>query len=418
MIRPDAGSLSYAGRRIGTGSWRRRRLTAGIGHRGRAFPQASVRANLEFASTFAADAGPVPAALIEKLDLSTMAERPAAALSAGQRKRLELGLAIARAPKLLLLDEPFAALDAAGADALKSLLADLTGDVTVIIATHDPQDFWEHADRVIGLRDGRLVLNSPTGAVDPTQVLGTIAARPTPPAGAAIRAQSAGPPVFGRWRDVAALAGMELGLLWRMRRDLGALLTFAVLIMLTISLALQAPTADSNDAAVGGFLASLVFATVTGAQFGFPQLRQSGTLELLLALPLARPAILASQTLAQFVRLLPTALIGLAAASVFFEANLLTPAMIALAVAGALSLSAIAAAYGALLAMASGRAVLGPLLILPAALPVVLAGVLSAPAAIGQTSVLQTLQTVGLGLAYAALIGAVSTLSIEEILVE
>ena len=140
--------------------------------------------------------------------------------------------------------------------------------------------------------------------------------------------------------------------------------------------------------------------------------------ELMLALPISRPAILVTQALTQLIRLLPTALVGLAAASFFFEANLLTPAMILLAGVGALALSAVAAAYGALLAMVGARAVLGPLLMLPATLPVVLAGVLSAPDAIGQTNVLQTLQAVGLGLAYAALIGAVSILGIEEILVE
>ncbi len=374
--------------------------------------------NLEFVRSLDPESAPTAAFLLDRFDLAPVSGREAAALSAGQRKRLELALAAARSPGLLLLDEPFAGLDAASAGALKAHLRDLPAGATVVLSTHDPAEVWPLADRVIVLREGRLVSDRPAAETDPERALAEIAdGRPRAP-GSEAPAPAPGPPALGRWRDVAALSRMELSQAWRSRRDIGALLAFAVLIMLTVSLALQTPLSDSVDAAVGGFWASMVFATVTGSQYGFPLRRQSGALELLLALPVSRPAVLVAQTLTQLVRLLPTALVGLAAASFFFEANLLTPAMILLAAAGAFALAAVAAGYGALLAMAGTRAVLGPLLILPATLPVVLAGVLTAPAAIGQTSVLQTLQAIGLGLAYAALIGAVSILAIEEILVE
>jgi ABC-type multidrug transport system ATPase subunit/ABC-type transport system involved in cytochrome c biogenesis permease component len=418
VIRPDAGHAAYGGREIGNGPWQRRRLTAGIGHRGRAYPLATVRENLDFVRSLASESTATVAALLVRFDLEKLAGRPAAALSAGQRQRLELALAVARSPELLLLDEPFAGLDAASSGALKAHLADLPDGVTVILTTHDPAEVWALADRVVVLREGRLVSDRPAATTDPARALAEIDAGQPQVPGSQARSPTSGPPGIGRWRDVLALSRMDLAQAWRSRRDIGALLAFAVLIMLTVSLALQTPLADSTDAAVGGFWASMVFATVTGAQYGFPQLRQAGSLELLLALPVSRPAVLISQTLTQLVRLLPTALAGLAAASFFFEANLLTPAMVFLAGAGALALASVASAYGALLAMVGGRAVLGPLLMLPATLPVVLAGVLTAPVAIGQTSVLQTLQAVGLGLAYAALIGAVSILAIEEILVE
>ena len=374
--------------------------------------------NLDFVRSLDPESAPTAQFLLDRFGLAPVAGREAAALSAGQRKRLELALAAARSPRLLLLDEPFAGLDAASAGALTAYLRDLPAGVTAVLSTHDPEAAWSLADRVIVLREGRLVSDRPAAESDPDRALAEISGgRPRAP-GSEVPASASGPPALGRWRDVAALGRMELSQAWRSRRDIGALLAFAVLIMLTVSLALQTPLSDSTDAAVGGFWASMVFATVTGSQYGFPLLRQSGSLELLLALPISRPAVLLAQTLTQLVRLLPTALVGLAAASFFFEANLLTPAMILLAGAGALALSSVAAGYGALLAMAGTRAVLGPLLILPATLPVVLAGVLTAPAAIGQTNVLQTLQAIGLGLAYAALIGAVSILAIEEILVE
>ena len=377
-----------------------------------------MRENLDFVRSLELEPAATAAELLARFDLERVAGRPAAALSAGQRKRLELAMAVARSPGLLLLDEPFAGLDATSSGALRDYLGKLPDGVTVILTTHDPEEVWALADRVVVLREGRLVSDRPVSETDPARALAEIAGgQPQAPAGRA-RSATPGPPAIGRWRDVLALSRMELAQAWRSRRDIGGLLAFAVLIMLTVSLALQTPLADATDAAVGGFWASMVFATVTGAHYGFPQLRQTGSLELLLALPVSRPAVLITQTITQLVRLLPTALAGLVAASFFFEANLLTPAMIGLAGAGALALSAVAAAYGALLAMVGARAVLGPLLMLPATLPVVLAGVLTAPQAIGQTNVLQTLQAAGLGLAYAALIGAVSILANEEILVD
>lgn len=377
-----------------------------------------MRENLDFVRSLDPETAPTAAALLARFDLEPVAGRAAAALSAGQRKRLELAMAVARSPGLLLLDEPFAGLDRDSADALRAYIGGLPAGVTVILTSHDPEEVWALADRVVVLRAGRLVSDRPAAATDSDRAQAEAAAGQPRAPGTRARSATSGPPAIGRWRDVLALSRMELAQAWRSRRDIGALLAFAVLIMLTVSLALQTPFADAADAAVGGFWASMVFATVTGAHYGFPQLRQAGSLELLLALPVSRPAVLVTQTITQLVRLLPTALLGLAAASFFFETNLLTPAMILLAGAGALALAAVAAAYGALLAMVSARAVLGPLLMLPAVLPVVLAGVLTAPQAIGQTSVLQTLQAAGLGVAYAALIGAVSILAIEEILVE
>ena len=418
VIRPDTGDAHLDGQPVGSGPWQHRRFTGGVGHRGRAYPLATLRQNLEFVHSLAPENAPGADELLARLSLQNLADRPADAISAGQRQRLELALALARSPRLLLLDEAFAGLDAASAGDLRTYLAQLPAGVTVILSTHEPAAVWDLADHVLGLVGGRVALDCPTAATDPDSALRAIVADPVSrPVGKPPQPRAAAP-TFGRWSDFARLSGMELSQVWRSRRDAGALFTFALLIMLTVSLALQTPLSDASEAAIGGFWASLVFAAVTGSSYGFPRLRTSGSLDLLLALPLARPAILAAQALAQLVRLLPTALVGLVAASVFFEANLLTPAMIALAASGSVALAAVAAAYGALLAMAGARAVLGPLLMLPAALPVVLAGVLSAPAAIGQTSVLQTLQALGLGLAYAALVGAVSILAIEEILVE
>ena len=79
-------------------------------------------------------------------------------LSGGQRQRVALARALAIEPKLLLLDEPFGALDAKVRKELRRWLRELhdrTG-VTTIFVTHDQEEALELADRVVVLRDGRI----------------------------------------------------------------------------------------------------------------------------------------------------------------------------------------------------------------------------------------------------------------------
>lgn len=79
-----------------------------------------MRENLDFVRSLDPETAPSAAALLARFDLEPVAGRAAAALSAGQRKRLELAMAVARSPGLLLLDEPFAGLDRASTDALRA----------------------------------------------------------------------------------------------------------------------------------------------------------------------------------------------------------------------------------------------------------------------------------------------------------
>lgn len=84
--------------------------------------------------------------------LARLADRPAGTLSRGQRQRLGLTMATMTEPDLLLLDEPWTALDADGASWLDTRLHDLS--CAVVAAVHDPSPFT--ADRTITLHGGRI----------------------------------------------------------------------------------------------------------------------------------------------------------------------------------------------------------------------------------------------------------------------
>jgi sulfate/thiosulfate transport system ATP-binding protein len=96
--------------------------------------------------------------LIELVQLEAMADRLPAQLSGGQRQRVALARALAVEPKVLLLDEPFGALDAKVRKELRRWLRRLHDDlhVTSIFVTHDQEEALEAADRVVVMNQGRV----------------------------------------------------------------------------------------------------------------------------------------------------------------------------------------------------------------------------------------------------------------------
>lgn len=106
--------------------------------------------------------------LIEATGLTPFAEQKPATLSGGQQKRAALARALVRRPQLLLLDEPFSALDAAAADQLRQVVLDLHRDwgTTTLLVSHHRIDVDTLAERVISLHQGRIQADQPTYPAD------------------------------------------------------------------------------------------------------------------------------------------------------------------------------------------------------------------------------------------------------------
>jgi sulfate/thiosulfate transport system ATP-binding protein len=96
--------------------------------------------------------------LLELVQLRPLAERYPSQLSGGQRQRIALARALAIAPRVLLLDEPFGALDAKVRKELRRWLRHLheTIHVTSVFVTHDQEEALEVADRVVVMDRGRI----------------------------------------------------------------------------------------------------------------------------------------------------------------------------------------------------------------------------------------------------------------------
>ncbi|MGA0616883.1 sulfate/molybdate ABC transporter ATP-binding protein [Paracoccus sp. KR1-242] len=130
------------------------------------FPHMSVRDNIAFGLTVRPRAErpgkAVIAArvdeLLQFLQIAHLADRFPGQLSGGQRQRVALGRALAIEPTVLLLDEPFGALDAAVRRDLRAWLRRVheeTGSTTIFV-THDQEEAFELADRVVVMGDGRI----------------------------------------------------------------------------------------------------------------------------------------------------------------------------------------------------------------------------------------------------------------------
>ncbi|MFI4964102.1 MAG: ATP-binding cassette domain-containing protein [Caulobacterales bacterium] len=165
LVRPDAGSVRVMGDDVAAAPPHvlRRRIGYVFQEVG-LFPHLSVAENIAITPRLLGwDRARIDARVANLLGLVDLpieiAARPPAALSGGQRQRVGVARALAAEPRLMLMDEPFGALDPLTRDALGTdyrALHDRLG-LTTVMVTHDMAEAVLLADRIIVLRDGAIV---------------------------------------------------------------------------------------------------------------------------------------------------------------------------------------------------------------------------------------------------------------------
>jgi len=172
-LRPDAGAIVFAGRDIGTLSTAQRvriglarsfqitellrdytaldnvtlAVQAGRGHCFRFWSNARADPRLRGAAL----------AVLARAGLERRADIVVSELSHGEQKQLELAIALATKPRLLLLDEPMAGLGTAECASTIALLRGLKGTATILLVEHDMDAVFALADRISVLANGRRV---------------------------------------------------------------------------------------------------------------------------------------------------------------------------------------------------------------------------------------------------------------------
>jgi branched-chain amino acid transport system ATP-binding protein len=100
-----------------------------------------------------------------RVGLEERADMPAANLSHGEKRQLEVGMALVGQPRLLLLDEPYAGMGPGGAVELTKLFRRLKEDVTILLVEHDMGAVFALADRITVLVYGRAIASDTPEAI-------------------------------------------------------------------------------------------------------------------------------------------------------------------------------------------------------------------------------------------------------------
>jgi molybdate transport system ATP-binding protein len=172
LLRPDRGRVVLDGRELtapGTFVPTHDRRIALLAQEPLLFPHLSVLENVAFgprsSGTGRRDAHAAAGRWLDEVGAAELADRRPGQVSGGQGQRIALARALAAEPRLLLLDEPMAALDVAVLPALRQTLRRVLAGRTVVLVTHDVLDALLLADRVVVLDGGRIVESGSTAEV-------------------------------------------------------------------------------------------------------------------------------------------------------------------------------------------------------------------------------------------------------------
>ena len=181
QMAPDAGRVLLDGRDV-TGRSARALARGGVGRTfqvAATFASMTVRENVSLALAAHADVtgsivttglkrfGPPAEALLERVGAGDLADRHAATLAYGDVKRVEIALALAGTPRLLLMDEPTAGMAPSERGEMMQVAADLArrDAIALLFTEHDMDIVFGHADRVIVLDRGRILAEGTPEAI-------------------------------------------------------------------------------------------------------------------------------------------------------------------------------------------------------------------------------------------------------------
>ncbi|UDY36100.1 ABC transporter ATP-binding protein [Dermatobacter hominis] len=186
FLAPDAGIVALDGRTVaGEGAYvaPERRGVGVVPQEGALFPHLSVAGNVAFGLSRTADRADRTEACLQLVGLAGFGARRPNELSGGQQQRVAVARALAPAPRLVVLDEPFSGLDASLRRAVSEQVATALRDAgaTALLITHDASEAFRTADRVAFLDGGQLVqVGSPSDLYErPTDLRAAYAAGTT-----------------------------------------------------------------------------------------------------------------------------------------------------------------------------------------------------------------------------------------------
>jgi molybdate transport system ATP-binding protein len=174
LVRPDRGRIALDGEVLVDSAARvfvppHRRRIGCVFQDGRLFPHLSVRQNLLYGAWFQGRraAGQPLADIVELLGIGHLLGRSPATLSGGEKQRVAIGRALLMGPRLLVLDEPLAALDQTRKDEILPYLERLRDEtrLPMVYVSHSRDEVVRLADQLVMIEAGRVTASGPLGEV-------------------------------------------------------------------------------------------------------------------------------------------------------------------------------------------------------------------------------------------------------------
>ena len=172
LLKPNSGFVSIDGKVLfdsdkGINVAADKRRLGYVFQEGRLFPHMTVKENLVYGMK--SNSSPIPSEkeTIDLLGLAKLLHRTPVSLSGGERQRVAIGRALLCSPKLLLMDEPLAALDAARKQELLPYISRLKDilNIPIIYVSHQIQEIMHLADTLVLLENGKLLEQGPVDQI-------------------------------------------------------------------------------------------------------------------------------------------------------------------------------------------------------------------------------------------------------------
>ncbi len=172
LLDPDAGSITFDGLDLLVQKEEVRRLLGYLPQDFGLYPTLSAEQMLDYLATMKGIALPserrrVVGALLERVNLASVKKRRLGGYSGGMKQRFGIAQALLGSPRLLIVDEPTAGLDPEERHRFQNLLAELAGDIVILLSTHIVSDVTALCRRFALIRNGLIVLQAtPAEAVE------------------------------------------------------------------------------------------------------------------------------------------------------------------------------------------------------------------------------------------------------------
>jgi heme ABC exporter ATP-binding subunit CcmA len=168
LLRPTSGRASVAGVALPGGPEARQRIGF-ISHASMLYAALSARENVELAARLFGlrDPGAAAARALDAMRMTPRADAPVRSLSRGMQQRVSIARAMVHGPSVVLLDEPFTGLDAAGAAALSAALGDLReSGAALVLVTHNLEEGLALATHAAIMTAGAFARHESRASVD------------------------------------------------------------------------------------------------------------------------------------------------------------------------------------------------------------------------------------------------------------